>query len=128
MSQAESIESLKKELESLREKISIVTAYTTVVAMDSAGLHELCNALAEGKDVPHGSDRIKKILKLVRLTTWPEDLQSRSLELKNILTEMANAFDTAKKQTVQEFAPRMHAAYHGLCNLFYDWMAKPSST
>ncbi|MBI2184083.1 MAG: hypothetical protein HYU39_03895 [Thaumarchaeota archaeon] len=113
-----------KNLESLKEELAIHTAYTSAVAIDSAGLHDLSEALGQGREVPHGLDRIKRVNKIVNLTTWPEDLKSRSLELKNILSDMIAAFDEEKKEKIRELAPMLHSSYHRLCNGFYDWLLK----
>jgi hypothetical protein len=102
-------------------------AYTSVVAIDSAGLHELSEALAEGRKVPHAIDRIKRIKKILELTRWPEDLASKSLELKTVVTDMTNAFDEESEEKIKELAPQFHASYHRLCNSFYDWLLAHNS-
>ena len=126
MASGESHDELKRQFETLQSAVLLNTAYISAVAIDSAGLHDLCTALADGADVPHSSDRIKKILKIVRSTTWPEEVSSKSEALEKILSDMVHAFQEGKKESIRQLAPRIHGAYHVLCNSFYDWFAKRS--
>ena len=50
---SDTIQTLKKELDDLSRRITVSTAYTSAEAIDSMRLHELCTALAEGRDVSH---------------------------------------------------------------------------
>ena len=116
------IVSLRKELTNIREDLAVGTAYSSVVAIDSAGLHELSVSLSQGENIPHAVDRIKRMLKLVELTTWPDELKTKSHDLGIVLTDLALAFDEHNKEKVKELSPQMHAAYHRLCNSFYEWL------
>ena len=112
---------------SLKSETDISIAYTSAVAIDSAGLHELSEALAGGRKIPHALDRIKRIKKILDLTKWPEDLGSKSMELKTVVNDMVNAFDEENEEKVKELAPQFHASYHRLCNSFYDWLLARNS-
>lgn len=95
--------------------------------MDSAGLHEIDEAVNTRKEIPATAQTTAAHLQTVTLLTdWPKDLEEPAKKLADAFGKMAEALDTPQPDIakVQPIVKTAHDAQHDFSHAVWEYLAK----
>jgi hypothetical protein len=114
---------------------SIGQTIAAVSLLDSAGLHEIDEALTNGTDVPIAAlGQVQNAYIVAAATQWPAPLKDQAAQLTSELARLATTLAAGDMNGAMTPAHDAHEMEHMLSHMAYDWLgaqagiATPSMT
>lgn len=102
------------------------SAFDVAVAqyfMDTAGFHEMAEALAAGEEIdPAWAATASQVHKVLASTAWPEELDAAADSFVENVGAFAEALANDDAETATELADTVHDAQHDLSHSIDEWM------
>lgn len=98
---------------------------TAILYLDSAGLHDIDDAINDDGEIPANARTIaRKAETVTRLTAWPEELQASANTLADVFAEMAAALegDAPDLAAAGEAAARAHDVEHDFSGEVWEYL------
>jgi hypothetical protein len=102
------------------------TVLTAISILDSAGFHEIDDAIQQEKKIPATARTTTiRMQALVKLTAWPnDDLKARADALAVLFGEFAVALDAESPDMarVSELSTKVHISQHDFSGAVWDYL------
>ncbi|NJN93949.1 MAG: hypothetical protein HC875_07570 [Anaerolineales bacterium] len=99
----------------------------TLYLMDTAGFHAMDERINQEETIDAGdAGVVNRVISLLEATAWPADLQAQADELKDALSQYAEALANDDVAAAKPLATQAHDLQHGLSHAAGAWLSGES--